>query len=413
MRPWVVWGTAVLAYIVAVLDRTTMGVSALEAAYRYGAGPSMLSVFVVLQIVVYAGAQIPAGVLLDRFGSRALITGGLLLMSVGQFTLAAASDLLTAVAARTFVGLGDAVVFISVVRLIPRWFEGRHVPVLTQSTWVLGQLGQVLSAVPFLTLLLGRGWESAYLSVAALGLLVALLVAVLVADAREGPRRAPARRGTQTKVAAPSAIWRRPGTRQGFFTHMGAQFSVTVFTLMWGVPYLTTAQGISERVAGLLLTASVWAAVLAGLPIGWLTAHYPHWRTTMALAIIAANATAWAIVLAAPTPAPMWLLVLLVVVISVGGPGSMIGLDLARTSSDVSTLGTAQGIVNMGGFLAAVVVIQSMGVVIGWCGGYTPACFRLAWGVQFLIWAGAAVGIVAASRAASTSGQDEAPSRAG
>ncbi len=71
MRPWIVWATGLLAYIVAVLNRTTLGVSGLEAADRFHASPpSVLSTFVVLQVIVYAGAQVPAGVLLDRFGSK-------------------------------------------------------------------------------------------------------------------------------------------------------------------------------------------------------------------------------------------------------------------------------------------------------------------------------------------------------
>ena len=73
VRPWIVWATGLLAYIVAVLDRTTLGVSGLEAANRFGASPGVLSTFVVLQVVVYAAAQVPAGLLLDRFGSKALI----------------------------------------------------------------------------------------------------------------------------------------------------------------------------------------------------------------------------------------------------------------------------------------------------------------------------------------------------
>ena len=76
MRPWIVWATGLLAYIVAVLDRTTLGVSGLEAGDRFAASPGVLSSFVVLQIVVYAGAQVPAGLLLDRFGSKALILSG-------------------------------------------------------------------------------------------------------------------------------------------------------------------------------------------------------------------------------------------------------------------------------------------------------------------------------------------------
>lgn len=56
----------------------------------------------------------------------------------------------------------------------------------------------------------------------------------------------------------------RPGTRLGFFTHMGTQFSVTVFALMWGVPYLTVAQNLSRAQAGTLLTISVVAAIAFG-----------------------------------------------------------------------------------------------------------------------------------------------------
>ncbi|SFA52295.1 hypothetical protein SAMN05444374_107126 [Rhodococcoides kroppenstedtii] len=84
MRAWIVWGTGVLAYAVGVLHRTSFGVSGLDAADRFSAGPSLLSSFVVLQVVVYASMQIPAGVLLDRVGSRAMIVAGALIMATGQ-----------------------------------------------------------------------------------------------------------------------------------------------------------------------------------------------------------------------------------------------------------------------------------------------------------------------------------------
>ena len=73
----------------------------------------------------------------------------------------------------------------------------------------------------------------------------------------------------------------------------------------------------------------------------------------------------WTVVLALPRPAPLWLLVVLVMVISVGGPGSMVGFDFARTFNPSATLGTAQGMVNMGGFMASLLVMQAMGLIIG------------------------------------------------
>ncbi len=194
--------------------------------------------------------------------------------------------------------------------------------------------------------------------------------------------------------ASVKTVWLRPGTRLGFFTHMGTQFSVTVFALMWGLPYLIVGQGLSVHVAGTLLSLSVVAAILSGIVIGIFTGRRPHRRSRLVLAIIASNAAVWTVVLALPSAAPLWLLTLLVIVISVGGPGSMVGFDFARTFNPSATLGTAQGMVNMGGFLASLLVMQAMGLVIGAVGGYSFESFRLAWTVQYAIWALATVGIL-------------------
>ncbi|OBF31297.1 MFS transporter [Mycobacterium sp. ACS1612] len=400
MRPWIVWATGLLAYIVAVLDRTTLGVSGLDAAARFNASPSVLSTFVVLQVVVYAGAQVPAGLLLDRFGSKALILSGAAVMASGQLVLAFTESLPTAVAARAIVGLGDAVTFISVLRLVPYWFSPKQVPLVTQLTGICGQLGQVLSAVPFFALLTGAGWTTAYVSAAALGVLSIVLTLALVKNTPNGPALPTQISSVRDTLASLKTVWLRPGTRLGFFTHMGTQFSVTVFALMWGVPYLTEAQGLSSGAAGALLTVSVVAAISAGIVIGILTGRMPHRRSRVVLGIIATNAIAWTVVLALPHRAPMWLLVTLIVVISVGGPGSMVGFDFARTFNPSSTLGTAQGMVNMGGFVASLLVMQAMGLILDAAGDFSFASFRLAWAVQYAVWAFAVIGILITRRKA-------------
>jgi MFS family permease len=394
LRPWIVWATGLFAYIVAVLDRTTLGVSALEAGDRFTAGPGVLSSFVVLQIVVYAAAQVPAGLLLDRFGSKALIVSGASVMAAGQLTLAFTESLPVAIAARAVVGLGDAVTFISVLRLVPHWFTPKRVPLVTQLTGICGQLGQVLSAIPFLALLTQKGWTAAYVSVVVVGVLAIVLTLTVVKNTPNGTVSDPPAMSVTEVWASVKTVWLRPGTRLGFFTHMGTQFSVTAFALMWGLPYLTVAQGLSAHVAGTLLSLSVVAAILAGIVIGVFTGRRPHRRSRLVLAIIASNAAMWTVVLALPSTAPLWLLTALVIVISVGGPGSMVGFDFARTFNPSTTLGTAQGMVNMGGFIASLLVMQAMGLVIGAVGGYSFESFRLAWTVQYVIWAFAVTGIL-------------------
>ena len=94
----------------------------------------------------------------------------------------------------------------------------------------------------------------------------------------------------------------------------------------------------------------------------------------------------------------MWLLVLLVVVLSAGGPGSVVGFDIARTSNPTANLGVAQSMVNLGGFLATLLVLAAMGGVLTALGGFTPEAFRVAWLVQYPVWAFAVAGVLITRR---------------
>jgi MFS family permease len=399
-RAALVWAVGMLGYVLAVMQRTTFGVAGLDAADRFGISPATLSAFVFLQVAVYIAAQLPGGLLVDRWGARTVLVLGSALLAGGQLLLAFAPALPFVVLARVVVGAGDAVMFVAVLGLIPRWFATRRVPLVTQLTGILGQIGQILSAVPFLALLHAHGWSTAFGAAAATSMLAAAMTLAVV---RNGPRGtwAPAPAVPAREIARQVRdVWRRPGTRLGFFGHMGTQFSMMVFSLLWGVPYLMSAQGLSSAEAGGLVTLFVVCAILIGPVIGFLTGRHPLRRSWLVLGIIAADVTVWSVVLALPGTAPRGLLVLLVVVLAAGGPGSVVGFDIARTSNPAPNLGLAQSIVNLGGFLASLLVLATMGTVLEALGGFTPDAFRVAWLVQYPVWLFAVVGIVVTRRKA-------------
>src|SRR5690554_5936953 len=115
----------------------------------------------VAQVAVYAAMQIPAGHLLDRLGPRRVMVAGGVLMAIGQIMMAVTDSVALAVLARVLLGAGDAPVFISVSRLITAWFPPRRVPVLVQITGLVGQSGQLVTAVPVAWVLRELGWTPA------------------------------------------------------------------------------------------------------------------------------------------------------------------------------------------------------------------------------------------------------------
>ena len=408
---WVVWGVGLLAYLVAVLQRTSLGVAGIDAAERFGASASMLAVFAVLQLLVYAGLQVPVGVLLDRVGPTRLIVAGAVVMAAGQALLAVATDLPLAVLARVLVGAGDAMTFVCVLRLVVSWFPPRRIPMLTQLTGITGQLGQILSAIPLVRLLHGPGWTPTYLSAAALGLLVGALSLAVLRDAPPGTPstdQSPSLHAVRRQLAA---AFRHPGTRLGLVTHFVTQFSGTVFALLWGYPFLVSGEGLSPSRAGALLTLFVLVAMAMGPVFGRLVARHPLRRSWLVLGIVAVTAGAWTAVIAWPGRAPLWLLVLLVLALALGGPGSMIGFDFARTFNPAGRLGGATGIVNVGGFVASLLTILAIGVVLDAIGGsgggaagsagvasYDLGSFKIAWSVQYVVWGLGVLGVVRTRR---------------
>ncbi|OLB75880.1 MAG: MFS transporter [Actinobacteria bacterium 13_2_20CM_2_71_6] len=397
-RALLVWAVGVFVYIVAVFHRSSLAVAGVTAQHRFGIGASVLALFSVAQLAMYAGMQIPVGVLLDRFGSRRLLMAGAALMAAGQLAFALASDVWLAIGARLLIGIGDAMTFISVLRLVALWFPPRRNPIFVQLTGVLGQLGSLASAVPVVVLLRDVGWTATYLGAAGLGLVAVGLVAVALRDSpreRAAPPVPPASR----PGAAIRTAWSEPGTRLGLWTHFVTQFSGFVFGVLWGYPFLVDGEGLSPATAALLLSMLNLVLLVGGPVVGHLCGRLPYRRSVFVLAIVASSATAWTAVLLWPGRAPIWLLVILVVVLAVNGPGSMIAFDYARTFNPARRLGSASGIVNVGGFVASILLIIGIGVVLdllspAGTGHHPLSAFRWAFALQYLLWAVGAVQVI-------------------
>ncbi|MGC5616130.1 MFS transporter [Georgenia sp. Z1491] len=416
-----VWGVAVLCYILAIAGRSSFGVASLAALERFDVGPAILSTFVVLQVGTYAAAQIPVGLAIDRWGPRRVLVAGALLLAAAQTVMALSTVLPLTLAARVAVGLGDATAFISVLRLVPEWFAMRHVPLVNQATGALGQLGQVVSAVPFYAVLRVSGWSVAHLSLAATGVLVAIAVLVVVRDRPAADPGSPGR--ARTAPAAPPAgrtgvrhalreVAREPGVWAGLFAHWSTMFFVSTFALMWGVPYMRAGNGHSAATASTVLVLGVVAMALSALLVGTLSARFPRLRLRLVVTGSMLAVTTWTVVLLVPPPVPAWLLAVLMMILSLGGAASNVSFDVVRAHVPRSRLGTATGLANSGGFVATLLAVLLVGVVLDVVGGSSPGpeAFRVAMASQAAVVLVGLTGLLLATRRLGP-GSESAPRR--
>jgi MFS family permease len=181
-----------------------------------------------------------------------------------------------------------------------------------------------------------------------------------------------------------------------------------MFSLLWGFPAMVGGLGYTAAEASGLLTLFVGVGLVSGPVLGILSARFPMRRSSLVLGIVAVIELAWIVVLAWPGRPPAWSVWLLIMAMGVGGTGSMIGFDFARMFNPLHRLGSANGVVNVGGFLASFIMMLLVGVILdventvhlaqGAAGGlFAWDSFRVAFCSQFLV-VGAGVALLIGAR---------------
>ncbi|CAM2912294.1 nitrate/nitrite transporter [Corynebacterium jeikeium] len=403
-RALIVWGAGVLCYTLAVTGRTSFGVASVDAIDRFHINAAQLAVFTSLQLAVYAFAQIPVGLLVDRFGPRKLMVAGAFVMALGQVTLAFTTSYPVAIFARMLIGAGDATAFLSVMRLIPAWIPLRHAPLLGQLTGAVGQFGQFLSAVPFLSLLHATSWQTGFVSLGAVGALLALAAGVLVKDSPEpeaelesaahgkpagstGPTEPAERLGVKkilTNVLTNRVCW------HGFFVHWTGLGALVVFTLLWGLPIMTLGLGLPADQAGLALSLGTLASVAVGPIVGLLSARFYNRRMQIVMVFSITGWLGWLWFFTSAPTGVLWAACLMNIVMGFTGPVANLGFDSVREKVDRRFVATGTGLANMGGWIAGMIGAQAVGVLLNLRapdGNYDWADFGMAWIAVATVWA--------------------------
>lgn len=404
---YAVWTISVLTYVLAAVNRSSFSALGTYAQGHFGVEATIISTFVVVQLAVYAGAQIPVGILLDRWGASIMLSAGLILMGAGQFTMGFSSGIAPAIFARILVGAGDACIFVSMIKVIADWFTPKTIPSLNQVSGLIGQSGMLIAVAPLAVAVSILGWAGTFSFLALIALALLLLIFFVFKDSPRRPplvRRFFASHGREEKAdntallknpgpitealpvigpessgifPALKSLLKRPGTRLGFWVHYATCFSTNSFVLLWGIPFMTGGLGYSFATASIIVSLNVVAIMGAGLVAGPLFTRFSRQRVETVTALVAIIVVLWCAVLLYPGGTPVWLMTTTAMVGGIGGPASMVAFEIIRTHTPLTQRGIGTGIANMGGFLGALINVLAIGLILDFLGAGTPDTYNL------------------------------------
>ncbi|MDP3558828.1 MAG: MFS transporter [Legionellaceae bacterium] len=196
----------------------------------------------------YVPMQLPVGVLLDRYGPRALLTLACFVCVAGTFLFTSTDNFTVAFIGRFLVGFGSSFAFVGVLKLATIWLPEDNLGMVAGITAALGTIGAMLGDNFLGALVIQIGW-SATLKMAAYAGLVLMVLLWL------GIRNKPANdvsgmSGTidnlRTSMRELLVIARKPQIWINCFFGCLVYLPTTVFAELWGIPYLMNAHGLSE-----------------------------------------------------------------------------------------------------------------------------------------------------------------------
>jgi len=159
-------------YFLSYLYRTVNAVLGPVIAHELHLPDHALGLLTSAYFLAFGAAQLPLGMLLDRFGPRRVEAVLLLIAAAGAGMFALAETLLGLTGGRALIGLGVAACLMASFKAFSQWFQPERQASLTGWIMAAGGLGALTAAKP-LELALGLvGWRDIMLALAAVTVVV-------------------------------------------------------------------------------------------------------------------------------------------------------------------------------------------------------------------------------------------------
>ncbi len=391
-------------YFLSYLYRTVNAVLAPDLVRDLALDPAGLGLLTSAYFLAFALAQLPVGILLDRFGPRRVEAGLLLFAAAGALLFARAATLGELLAGRALIGLGVAACLMAAFKAFTEWFPREQLPFVNGIQMVSGGMGALAATAPVELALTITGWRGVFILLAGLTLVAALGVFALVPERRRaGPGEGVGRQlAGVAEVFSSRTFWRLTPWA------VAAQGAYLSLVGLWAGPWLRDVAGCSRLEVANALMGVAGAMVVGYFVFGTVAARLgrrgiPAARVA-AVGMAAFLATQGLLILQPAGPAVvLWLL------FGFCGTACILPYAVLSQQFPARLAGRVNAGLNLLVFLMAFAAQWGVGAVLGhWpataAGGYAPDGYRWGFGLLAGLQLAGMAWYLAARRAAGSGG---------
>ena len=179
---WLICLITTLCYSYDFFIRAAPGVMASDLKTAFGINGTQLGLLSSAYFISYTIMQIPAGIILDKYNRRAVITIATALCVVGNYLFSATDSFEVAFTGRILMGIGSAFGFIGAAKMAAMWLPERFFSTFIGFATVVGILGGVMTDTFLASLVSHLGWKEGNTVFTYIGVCILVLVVIFVKD---------------------------------------------------------------------------------------------------------------------------------------------------------------------------------------------------------------------------------------
>jgi MFS family permease len=396
-RRYVVYGLLFFLSVLSYFDRVVLSISMPILSKTFALTPISEGYLLSAFIWIYVVLQVPAGVLLDRWGTRRLVAWAVGGWSVATAMTGLSFNYLSLFVTRVLLGVGEAPTFPAGVRAVREWAPMRERAWATAIFQSGPAFGTATSAVVVGWILTVAGWRLAFAVSGGIGLIWTAAWLVFFRDPQEARwLREDERRMILAERSPGGTAGRGLGiatlmgyrTMWGLFIAQGCINYTQYLALTWLPSYLVRSRGLDVLHSGFDLAIIYIGACLLTLVFGRLSDviltvdRAVHGARRYGVAIFCALAS---VMLAVPFVGSTTMLIV-VLMLALTGVQSALTNNYSLVSDmlrDGGGIGKAVSWLQLGGNIFGLVAPIGTGYLIAATGSYTSA-FLLAGGLLVL-----------------------------
>lgn len=369
---WFIWGSLMLAYLMAIVYRYSFGLikDNLEGSFNMSsvAFANLSSMY----FYAYMIMQIPTGFMVDSMGVRMTVTAGMTLAGAGAILFGCSTDIFFLFIGRLFVGVGVSVVFVSILKILSKWYEEKDFSTMSGFTTFIGNMGALFSQTPFVLLVAYLNWRYTYIMMGFATCLTAVLCFTIV---RNNPKNVEStlilkRRNGDVKhekiklLKALKDILVNPYTWPSFIMYAGFYGAYQSLAGTWGQSYIMDVYGMSKITTADYMLLLFIGAAIGGITIGKLSDIFLK-RKALMMQFGMLYLISWTLLVFLNKGKPP-VLIMAILLFILGFSLSTITLSWAcgKEVNNPEYTGISTSVINMGGFLGAAVVPVFFGMAM-------------------------------------------------